>query len=122
MDSPATELIRFVGVNYPMKDLCAEVTFRKAFEEFTHPGNNREKLKNVALADKLYPVVGDGMGVPGRSIAWKVFPLSIESCTSHLPYQDFLTVQRTVALCACGHCSVVGYIAAPPKGFYRSVT
>ncbi|KAF8628420.1 hypothetical protein AX15_003941 [Amanita polypyramis BW_CC] len=59
----------------PLATPTAELT-KKAFEEFTHPENSREKLENAALTDKLYPVVGDGMGVPGRSIAWKIFLLS----------------------------------------------
>lgn len=60
-----------------------EAPFRKVFEEFTDTENSKEKLRNAILADRLYPVVGDHTGVPGRSIAWKVFLLLVQANSSH---------------------------------------
>ncbi|KAK2466961.1 hypothetical protein APHAL10511_001219 [Amanita phalloides] len=65
-------------------DLCSPTTdlIKKTFDRFTNPQISREKLKNAALADRLYPVVGDGAGVPGRSISWKIFLLLQEPLDS----------------------------------------
>lgn len=56
-----------------------EVLFREVFEGFMDPENSREKLRNAILADRLYPVIRDDSGVPGRSIAWKVFLLLVQT-------------------------------------------
>ena len=56
-----------------------EALFREVFEGFADPENSREKLRNAILADRLYPAVRDDLGVPGRSIAWKVFLLLVQT-------------------------------------------
>ena len=56
-----------------------EVLFREVFEGFTDPENSREELRNAILADRLYPIIRDDSGVPGRSIAWKVFLLFVQT-------------------------------------------
>ncbi|KAF8636563.1 hypothetical protein AX17_003375 [Amanita inopinata Kibby_2008] len=59
-----------------------EGQIKKVYEEFTSSNTSLEKLQDAALADRLYPGVSDGMGMAGRSIAWKIFLLSEEPLPS----------------------------------------
>ncbi|EIN08055.1 RabGAP/TBC [Punctularia strigosozonata HHB-11173 SS5] len=56
------------------------------------------KIKDAALGGRLFAPADDGHGVPGRSIAWKLFLIQVEPLQpdlplSQLPYLD--TLQRS---------------------------
>ncbi|KAF9451081.1 RabGAP/TBC [Macrolepiota fuliginosa MF-IS2] len=67
-----------------MDDKTARVSLieiKRAYDHFFNKGTTLAKIKDAALGDKLFPspIPSNGsIGVPGRSIAWKLFLLAHE--------------------------------------------